>query len=78
MSQRSRSSKRYRERAGLIKTWRGPLPTTAPLRNLIHTAPGLTPPLPLPEQLLITTPGSSPDQGSFTIWPNGADGESAQ
>jgi hypothetical protein len=67
----SRSSKAYRERAGLTPTRRGPTPSFCPADNLAASV-FVAPPLPEPGYLGNTQGNPPPDRGLSTVWPPGA------
>lgn len=69
----SKSARLYLERAGVIRTTRGPVPLFAPGMNRIHAVP-LQPPLPLPH-LIQASQGNAPDRHPAQIWPHASNGE---
>ena len=68
----SRTSLYYRERVGLVRTRRAPVPRLAPGRNLIHTVP--VAPERIPPDLTRLVEGDSPDCGRTPVWPHGTGG----
>ena len=70
MAAASRSAKLFLERAGLVPTLRGPLPSHDAESSAVH---GLTlqSPLPLPEFQKVLRGDPSPDRGATQEWPNG-------
>lgn len=70
MAKASRSSRLFRERAGLAKTVRGPLPRHDSELNPLHRYP-LKAPLPAPEFLEETQGNPPPDRDITTEWPPG-------
>ena len=70
----TRSAALFLERAGIFLTRRHPVPSVGPGGNPVHVYP-LTPPLPLPELLMVENGCPPPDRGQSTIWPHGEAGE---
>lgn len=66
----SQNSLPFRERSGLVRTARSPLPACAPLQNLAMNVP-VAPPLPDPAALLVTQGCPPPDRGLTAEWPYG-------
>lgn len=66
-----KSARLFRERAGLLTTWRGPQPVHSPSLHPAHTL-SMAAPLPPPEFVVDGSP--APDRGQSQAWPRGAAG----
>ncbi len=70
----SRSARFYRERVGLMRTRRYPVPRLCPALNIVHTTP--IAPESVSPALILSVEGHSPDHhGTTHVWPHGKDGE---